>query len=155
MLETAAVSSGKQRANTHTLDRFVGIPHMGSCSPLNKQAVRVKTEAATRTGRHRAAAHRPASHPCSLPSTARTCCKAVPGRHWAPTPRPQETGWPGSLRRSLSASRPHGPRGADAGLMRHFHRTQLAHCPGRMRTLYPLGPLSVKKDVFQSLQHNI
>lgn len=114
-------------------NRFVGIPHVGSCSPLNKQAIRAKTEAATRTGRHQAAAHGLASHPCSLPRTAGTCCKAAPGRHWAPALRPQAGGWPGSLRRSLSPhrSRPCGHRGPDTDLTRRFHRTQLAHCPGR------------------------
>lgn len=64
MLEIAPISSGRQKANTDTIDPSVGIPNTGSCSPLNKQANRAKTEASTRTSRRSGAAHGPTSRPC-------------------------------------------------------------------------------------------
>lgn len=50
-LKIAPISSGKQKANTDSINHFVWVPNVGSCSPSNKRAIRASTEVSTRTSR--------------------------------------------------------------------------------------------------------
>lgn len=79
-LEIAPISSGRQKANTDTIDHSVGIPNMGSCSPLNKQANRAKTEASTGTSRRAEAAHlSPLPRKTLHPGLQEPASEATPG----------------------------------------------------------------------------
>lgn len=74
MLKIAPVSSGKQKANTDSINHSVRVPNVDSGSPSNKQAIRARRGASTRTSRCWEAASMPA--PCPCPAWRKTL---VPG----------------------------------------------------------------------------
>lgn len=111
-LKIAPISSGKQKANTGTMDRFVGVPNGGSCSPLNKQAIKAKSEASIRTTGDKVLPNRPAPRCCPAEG------KSLP-QGWA------ATAWP--LKGPASEAR---PRRSPVPLLPH------SRCPGGLGRLF-------------------